>query len=224
LSSSDREEREQAVKWSLRTIECAHDMEAGAVVLHCGKIEMEPEMDALYHYLDKGMMESEEAQELVSRKLSEREQKKPKHFDSLLFSLESLIKSAEKYDIFLGLENRAHYHEMPGPDEFDVIFNQFRGAPLRYWHDVGHAQMNEALTMTTQQSLLERYGDQLIGIHYHDVNGRKDHLPPGEGSVDFSALKPYLKEDTIGIMELMAGFDDADILKGFEFLRASGIA
>jgi sugar phosphate isomerase/epimerase len=224
LSSPDKEEREQAVKWTLHTFECANDMEAGAVVLHCGKIDMEPEMDALYRYLEKGMMQSEEAQEFVSRKIFEREQKKAKHFDALLFSLEKLIRSAERHNILLGLENRAHYHELPGPDEFAIIFNEFTGAPLRYWHDVGHAHLNEALTFSNQKSLLEQYGDQLIGFHYHDVQGRKDHLPPGEGSVDFAALKPYLKEDTIRIMELMAGLDEAEVLKGLEFLRESGLA
>lgn len=223
LSSTDREERDQAVKWTLRTIECANRMEAGVVVLHCGRIDMVPEMDLLYQYLDRDMIDSEEAQEFIQAKLFEREGKRPKHFDSLLFSLDKLIGAAEAHNILLGLENRYFYFELPGPDEFDVLFKEFDGAPLRYWHDVGHAQVNEALSLVSQEALLKRYADHLIGVHYHDAKGHRDHLPPGKGSVDFAAIKPYINEQIIGIMELKPGTPDAQVTEGMQHLRNQGI-
>lgn len=62
LSDPGKEAREQTVKWSLRAIECAHDLEARAVVLHCGQVEMEPELEALYRFLKQGRIESEDVQ------------------------------------------------------------------------------------------------------------------------------------------------------------------
>jgi len=44
--------------------------------------------------------------------------------------------------VLLGLENRYHDHELPGPDDFKVIFDKFKGAPVGYWHDTGHAHAN----------------------------------------------------------------------------------
>lgn len=223
LSSPDREERERAIKWTTRTIECANDLEARAVVLHCGRIDMEGEMETIYRYLERDMIESEEAQEFISAKLSQREAKKPKHFDALLFSLEKLIKAAETQNIYLGLENRYFYFELPGPDDFELLFKEFDGAPLRYWHDVGHARVNEALSFVSQEELLKRYAGRLMGMHFHDVEGHNDHLTPGSGSIDFAALKPYLKDDMIGIMELRPGVPDVEAEEGLEFLRSQGI-
>ena len=223
LSSPDRDERTQAIKWSLRTIECANDLEAGAVVMHCGRVEMEPELDTLYQFLEKDRIDSDEARDFISRKISEREQKKGKFLDALMFGLEPLIKAAEAYGVLLGLENRYFYHELPAPDDFEMLFIEFSGAPLRYWHDVGHAQVNETLSFVTQEALLKRYADHLIGVHYHDVKGREDHLPPGQGTVDFTAIKPHLKENTIGILELKPGTPDRDVAQGLEVLRDQGI-
>lgn len=224
LSNPDKDQRAQAVKWSLRTIECADDLETGAVVIHCGRVEMEPESDTLYQFLEEDRIDSDEAQEFISRKISERERKKPKYLDALMFGLEPLIKAAEAYGVLLGLENRYFYHELPGPDDFEILFTEFSGAPLRYWHDVGHAQVNETLAFITQEALLKRYAEHLIGVHYHDVKGREDHLPPGQGTVDFTAIKPHLKESTIGILELKPGTPDREVMQGLEILWDQGIS
>ncbi|NIS46468.1 MAG: hypothetical protein GWN76_11420, partial [candidate division Zixibacteria bacterium] len=42
----------------------------------------------------------------------------------------------------------------------------------------------------------------LIGVHLHDAIGLDDHIPPGSGEIDFAALKPFLKADTIKVIEL----------------------
>jgi len=223
LSNPDKDQRAQAVRWSLRTIECANDMEAGAVVLHCGRVEMEPELGTLYHFLDEDKIDCDEAREFISGKIAERERKKPQYLDALMFGLEPLIKAAEAHNVLLGLENRYFYHELPGPDDFEMLFSEFNGAPLRYWHDIGHAQVNESLSFVTQEALLKRYADHLIGVHYHDVKGREDHLPPGQGKVDFTAIKPHLKDNTIGILEVKPGTPDLEVMQGLEVLRNQGI-
>jgi sugar phosphate isomerase/epimerase len=90
LSSPDQEERKQAIQWTSRSIEHAHNLGARAVVLHCGHVDMRPEFDRLYHYHTTDKINSPEARAFVHKKLAEREQLKPKHFESLLYSLDCL--------------------------------------------------------------------------------------------------------------------------------------
>lgn len=218
LSHPDREERLNAVKWTLRTIEHAHELESGVVVLHCGRVEMEPGIDKLHEFYRSGQIESDEVQTFIANMIEYRDRKKPKHIDALLFSLDRLVTVAERYHVTLALENRYHYHELPGTDDFLTIFNELDGAPLGYWHDNGHAHVNEVLSMGKADTLLNMNRDRLVGIHLHDAIGLDDHLPPGTGDIDFPKILTGLKPDAIKVIELKAGTGDSDIVAGIEHI------
>lgn len=219
LSHPDKEARRIAINATARTIEHANDLEARAVVLHCGQVEMDPEKPILYGFLEADNIETEEAQAFIAKKIAEREDRKGPYLDALLFSLDRLVQVAERENILLGLENRYHYHELPGPNEFETIFSEFRGGPVGYWHDTGHAHAHEILTLIPKESLLKAFSDQLIGIHLHDATGLRDHLPPGKGEIDFARLQPFLRPETIRVMELMPRTSDADACEGLRFLE-----
>jgi len=223
LSHPDREERLNAVKWTLRTIEHAHELESGVVVLHCGRVEMEPGIDQfgidqLHGFYRSGQIESDEAQAFIANMIEYRDRKKPKYIDALLFSLDRLVQVAERYHVILALENRYHYHELPGTVDFLTIFNELDGAPLGYWHDTGHAHVNEVLSLGEADTLLNMNRDRLVGIHLHDAIGLDDHLPPGTGDIDFSKILTGLKPDAIKVIELKTGTGDADIATGIEHI------
>ena len=223
LSHSDREERLNAVKWTLRTIEHAHELESSVVVLHCGRVEMEPfidqfGIDKLHEFYRSGQIESDEAQAFIAKMIDYRNRKKPRYVDGLLLSLDRLVRVAERYHVILALENRYHYHELPGTDDFLTIFNELDGAPLGYWHDTGHAHVNEVLSMGEADTLLNMNMDRLIGIHLHDAIDLDDHLPPGTGDIDFSKILTGLKPDTIKVIELKTGTGDSDIVAGIEHI------
>ncbi len=219
LSQPDKEERRKAVEWTTRTIEHANDLEARAVVLHCGYVDMVSEAEKLHAYYKEGGPAAEEARTFLKNKLAQRDALKPKHLDSLLSSLDQLIQIAQKQNIRLGLENRYDYHELPGLDDFAVIFREFRGAPIGYWHDCGHAHTAELLNVIEPGSLLKRYGEHLIGVHLHDARGLDDHLPPGRGEIDFEALKPHLQETTLLVLELKPGTADSAVAEGLANIR-----
>jgi sugar phosphate isomerase/epimerase len=219
LSSSDSEERQNAIRFTTKSIEHAGKLGAAAVVLHCGVVEMDHQMQVLYEYLSSSQLGSEEAQIFICNKLKERDRLKPKYLENLLDSLDRLLPVAEKQGVLLGLENRYHYHELPGPDDFDMIFTHFNGAPIGYWHDTGHAHANEALGLIPRGSLLQSYSDQLIGIHLHDAVGLDDHIPPGRGEIDFKALKPFLNADTIKVIELKPRIPESKVSEGIRFIR-----
>jgi sugar phosphate isomerase/epimerase len=176
-------------------------------------------MQVLYQYVNSNRLDSEEAQIFIRNKLRERYCRKPQHMDCLLASLDHLVGVAEKQGVLLGLENRYHYHELPGLDDFKVIFAQFKGAPIGYWHDTGHAHANETLGLIPRESLLQFYSDELIGVHLHDAIGLSDHIPPGSGEIDFAELKPFLKSDTIKVIELKSGIPASEVSEGIKFVR-----
>jgi sugar phosphate isomerase/epimerase len=219
LSSPDREERKRAVTWTTRTIEAANDLEAGVVVLHCGKVEMGAEIQKLHALHADQQIATPDAQTFIGRKVSELAALKPAYLDSLLFSLDHLMPVAEKHGVTLGLENRAHYHELPGWDDFEPLFTEFAGGPVGYWHDTGHCHVAERLTVVTPGFLLERLSAHLVGIHIHDARGLNDHLPPGTGEIDLAALKSHLKPNMPLVIELKPGTSDADVRKGLQFMR-----
>jgi len=223
LSSPDREERDRAVKFTKRTMEFANDLEAPVVVLHLGRVDLEPETQTLRWYFQRDEITSPDAKEFLGEKLGEREEKKGKHLDAVLFSLDALHREAIRLDVLVGLENRYHYHEIPNADELAVIFEKFEGGNLRYWHDAGHAQVQENLGLVTQEELLRRYGPRLVGCHLHDVEGLDDHLPPGKGKLDFSRLKPYLTADTIKILEVHPGPTGQEMREAVETLKKVGL-
>lgn len=219
LSHPDKEHRQSAVDWTVRTIEYANDLEVPVVVLHCGYVTMDPEIHVLREFFDTDRIGSEEAENLIDAKQKELKNKKAPHIESLLFSLDRLITSAEKYGVSLGLENRYHYHELPGEEDFQTFFSEFRGGPIGYWHDTGHAHACEVLGMTVAAGLLEKYGSELLGMHLHDATGLDDHLPPGSGDISFEMLKPYLTPSMPMVLELKPGTSESDVVKGLGFLE-----
>ena len=65
LSHPDPEERKMAIEWTSRSIEHAHNLGARAVVLHCGYVEMSPELDRLYHYHTTDQINSPQARDFI---------------------------------------------------------------------------------------------------------------------------------------------------------------
>jgi sugar phosphate isomerase/epimerase len=220
LSSPDREERQRAVTWTARTIEVANELEAAVVILHCGRVEMEPEIQKLHGFFKENRLISPDAQTFIGRKLDELAGLKPEYLDSLLFSLDRLIRVAEKQGVVLGLENRAHYHELPGCDDFEQLFSEFTGGPVGYWHDTGHAYTAELLTIVSPGALLEKHSKNLVGLHFHDAIGLKDHLAPGTGKIDFRAIKSCLRPETLTVVELKPGTTHEDVKKGIDFMKS----
>ncbi|MBI9085050.1 MAG: sugar phosphate isomerase/epimerase [Desulfobacterales bacterium] len=219
LSDTDRERRKLAVQWTQRTIEHANDLEARAVVLHCGRVDMTPDVESLYGFLKADAMETEAAKACLSTQLDMRDRLKPPHLDALCSSLDRLLGTAERHSVTLALENRFHLHELPGPDDFQTLFGEFRGAPLGYWHDTGHAHAAHLLTWLPPGDLPAGCADRLVGMHLHDARGLDDHLAPGAGDIDFNPLKPLVKGDIPLVMELKPGTPDQAVHDGLAHLR-----
>jgi sugar phosphate isomerase/epimerase len=69
-----------------------------------------------------------------------------------------------------------------------------------------------------KRDFLDRLGSRLIGIHLHDVTGVDDHRAPLMGSFDFSILKPYIKKDTLLVLEPHYPAAPDEIIRGAEHI------
>lgn len=223
LSSKDREDRAQAVRFVIRTIEQACDLEALAVVIHLGQVDMEDPTPELQELSRKGASWSPEAQERISRLQSVRDSLRQPNLDAVLFSLDRIHKEADKRGVLLGIENRLNFHEIPNLWEIGFLLRSFEGGQLRYWHDVGHARIQEKLGILKQEELLERYASQMAGIHLHDVIDLEDHHAPGPGDVDFSKIASYVPSGIIRILEVRSSTHVKDIEEALNLLRQAGL-
>ncbi len=219
LAAQDRSERNLAVKWTSRTIENANDLEADLVVLHCGAIDMHPNHRRVYAQYQTELKNEEQWDDLISRELTQRQRHQTAHLDAIRFSLDRLLTIAQKYGVTLGLENRFHYFEIPDIVELSLLFTEFDGAPLGYWHDTGHAHAQEQLGVVSHADLLKTHAERLVGIHLHDASGLQDHLAPGNGEIDFDILKPHLTSERLVVIELAPGTGEADVRQAVSFAR-----
>ena len=221
LSSLDEKERGLAVKYSKSSIDTACRLGAGAVVLHCGRVEMPDSTRRLIDLYDQGLKGGEEFSNLKREMTFRRAEQAGLYLKQIFSSLEELDSYAEKKGILLGVETRFYHREIPNISEVGLILDKFRGSQIRYWHDTGHAQVMENLGFGSHLDFLKLYGDRLLGIHIHDVKGCRDHLAPSTGSLDFLSLKPYLNTGVLRVIEAHHPASAAELVKSREFL--SGI-
>jgi len=230
LSSLFKDEREEAVKHTLKTIELAVDLEEmGAwaeehqpvVVLHLGYVDIRDESNKLFDLYEYGEREFEAFSRIVTEIRDKREIKQKRYQDAVMFSLDELNERAFQLGVLLALENRPRYRQIPDFYELELFFNEFQGGNLRYWHDVAHAALKEAVGLRKQEELLKTYSEHLIGIELHDVKELEEYLAPGTGELDFKEILQYVPGDAIRVMEVK-GAAVEEIAEARETLEESG--
>jgi len=220
MSSQDEDERAKAVKQTKETIDTAARLNASAAVLHCGRVEIPDRTRDLIGLYERGQAGSREFLELRSEMAAQRKTLQRPYFENTLKSLEELNRYADKKGIALGVENRFYYREIPDFSEIGLILDAFKGSRIFYWHDVGHAQVMDNLGFARHMDFLDSYKDRLFGVHLHDLKGCSDHQAPFEGGFDFRKLLPYIKEDTLKVIEAHHPATGEDIIQGRKILEA----
>jgi sugar phosphate isomerase/epimerase len=221
FSSLDARERENAWRYSLKTLETASRMKARLVVLHLGSLDMKEYTDKLIDLVAAGQQQTPKYEKLCAEVIERRELRKEKHLQFATEMLGRLAAEASARGLKLGIENREALEEIPFESDFTLFFKEFSNPVICYWHDTGHAQIKENLGFIHHAMHLGSLVDRLAGFHIHDVQfPARDHCPPGSGMVDFAALKPLVKPDHIKVFEFNPGVPVEDLKRGVEYLTA----
>jgi sugar phosphate isomerase/epimerase len=213
-------ERELAVKHTRKTFEFASRVNASVVVLHLGGIELKDYTGKLCALLERGEKNSPKYEKLRAEAATRREAAKEKFFGRTKETLRELLPEAEKRGLKLGCENRQALEEIPLDSDFEFFFREFASPNLVYWHDIGHAQIKENLGFIHHATHLESLAPRLAGFHVHDVQfPARDHAAPGTGTIDFAALKPFVKPEHIKVFELSPALTVEAVQRGIAHLK-----
>jgi len=223
LSSFDREEREMAIEYTIKTLELADSFETRIVICHFGHVDMADPTENLIELYGRGEKESHDFESLLQKAREEREAKRQKSLDAVFFSLDKLIRRAEKLDVFIGVENRQEFRQIPGLDEIGIIVSEFQGANIGYWHNTGYAQIHDNLDIASHEDFLRQYSENMVGIHLHDIKSNVVHLAPGMGDLDFKIVSEYLPQNAVRVLQLTPEVTSEEIMEGLSHLEELGI-
>jgi sugar phosphate isomerase/epimerase len=224
LSSLDQSERAEAVGFARQTIDLASDVRAKAVVLHMGEVPLNPDLEQELRrlYTDGPVGTAEQTsirEELVCRRKSQ----SPPYLEAARKSLQELGSYARPRDIMLGIETRFHFHEIPIVDEASELLDAVPTGEAGYWHDVGHAEVQERLGLGLHAEWLSRLNGRMIGVHLHDVRGICDHHAPGKGDMNWEMISRSLPAGIVRVCEIGEWNDEAQIRGVVAFLQGAGI-
>ncbi len=209
-------QRELAVKYTLKTFELAERVKAPVVVLHLGSMDLKDYTGKLTGLLERDRGKSPKYEKLRAEAAAKREANKGAAVERVYETLRIILPEAEKRGLKLGIENRQALEEIPLEGDFEFFFREFDSPNVVYWHDVGHAQIKETLGFLDHTRHLESLAARLAGFHIHDVIfPAADHATPGSGTVNFAALKPFVKPDHIKVLELSPSLSIEAVKLGF---------
>ena len=196
ISAIDEENRQRGIEATRRSIDLASELGVGAVVVHPGRVDVDPAIEfALVDMYKAGKQHLPEYDAARERLVAARAAQAGANMRSVRHSLAELAEHAAQRGIRLGLENRLRYLDIPLPDELDELLDLGFGDTVGYWHDIGHAQVLEHLGLHRHEEWLRRFAGPegcLVGVHLHDVVGVQDHLAAGLGQVDWDMVAGYL--------------------------------
>ena len=113
LSSLNADERKEAVRRTIQTMELAVELETPIVVLHLGAVDTYDRSYLMVDFYNYGEREFEAFHEKVTEATEWRKRKEEKHRDAVLRSLDELNERALRMELCIAIENRPHYYQIP---------------------------------------------------------------------------------------------------------------
>jgi HAD superfamily hydrolase (TIGR01549 family) len=223
ISSTNEENRCEGVKAIQRTIDLAHKLGAGTIVIHAGQAHADsrPEKE-LRSLLASGKRETDLYRDILQQMIKVRAETAEPSFEAVRKSLLELLAYAQGTGVCLGIENRYHYNEIPSPDELEKLLALASPDRIGFLFDVGHAEALDRLGFYQHEEWLARFGARIVGTHLHDLIGTTDHYAPGLGNVDFSTVAAYLPGNAFRTCEFQTFNTPEQVKAGLKLLMERG--
>ena len=227
LASLDDDERAMAAVLLGKTLTFAQSMGAQAVVLHAGRIFLKSWFSELHTGMLQDAVDEEggtggpKVQRLLAKAARRRESRIRKVFDGFCRSLDTLLPRFEKAGITLCLENLPSLEAFPDESDMTRLKQRFDTRALAYWHDMGHGQVRANLGLIRDHAdVARRLLPITRGIHIHDALPiSRDHLPPGQGAINFSAFAFYNDDRVIRVFEPASRVEPDDLAQSLAMVR-----
>lgn len=229
LAEPDGARRAAAVRAALATLDCAVRFGARAVVMHGGRVALRRPRLLLGSVPYRSRLSEAFAarggrpdHDLAGQERAWREEAAGAWVDALSFSLDALLPRFEAAGVALAFENLPGLEAFPDPAELDFLRRRFPSPCLGAWYDVGHGERKARVGDWPQAETLALLGGCTFGAHLHDVAGlEEDHRAPGEGAVDWEALRPLLaRPGLLRVLEPAPDVPAEALRRGIAFLRA----
>lgn len=220
LASPDTRERDLAVQHTTRTIRFAVEVGAKFVVTHAGNVEMDPFSRQLFDLCAVGQQFTE-VYEKTKLKLQIQRDKKVRHqIEFLAQSLEKLFPLMAETGVKLCIENLPTWESIPTEVELEDLLKEYAGDGLRYWHDMGHAQIRQNLGFINAERWLDKLQQYVAGMHVHDVTPpATDHVMPPRGQIDFPRFQRFNALDIVRVIEPSQRTPPEEIKEGLAYLK-----
>jgi sugar phosphate isomerase/epimerase len=225
LADFDRESRDFAKFHVMRSVELAAGIGADTVVLHAGKVGFGGLFDRLDSQKLKALLGkagvgrlSSAHMKALSLAMRRRRRRGLGMLQCFRPVLASLVPELEKRKVTLALENMPYLEGFPDESEMTAILDEFAGAPVKAWFDTGHhlVRVNRGWV----RGFLPFPPEAIAGMHLNDVESvNDDHLAPGEGKVDFAALKNAAREIPHLVFEPSPGVGEESLKRALGFIR-----
>ena len=192
-----------AVQHTLRTMQFASEIGAKIIVIHCGYAKFRGvDTSYLMDLIDRNLQNSDSYDRAFSKFQKKRTKAHGKHLDQIRRALEYLLPLAEQLGVQLGLENLPTLEAVPNENEMAILLEEFQSPSLKYWHDLGHAQIRENLGYIDHLQTLERLSPAMGGMHLHDVANRfQDHVMPPDGELGLQRYTPFVRPELPLVVE-----------------------
>ncbi|MBN2582618.1 MAG: sugar phosphate isomerase/epimerase [Planctomycetes bacterium] len=224
VGSSDAAHRLGTVEALCLTVERARRLGARAVVLHAGGLSDTPLRKRWSAFLKRWNLEgpTDELREELAAIHRQRESESPAYIERTVRSVTDVLRRVGEFPI--GLETPYNSIDFPLPHELEHMWREIGSDCVGYWHDMGHAHMQQLFSDVSELSWFDRYGDRVLGVHLHDAIGTSDHRPPGTGELPLAEVaRRVAHRDIPCVIEVGTNYDTEDMLAAREFLESLGL-
>jgi len=223
ISAVDEEKRLKGMEAVKRSIDLAARLGAPLVVVHAGNVQADVGLERDLKTLVKtGQHFTEEYERLRERFMHQRREVSGPRLEAVKESLVELVDYASRGGVTLGLENRYHYMDIPTPDEMETLLQLAQPGRLGFWLDTGHAHALGVLGLVDEAEWSARFADRIVGIHFHDAIGTRDHNSPGRGEIDFAGLAARLPASAQRTLEIRPDVTAVQLKLGIQYLIEKG--
>jgi hypothetical protein len=185
LAAHHRDEREAAIALTRRGLEAGAAVAARIAVIDFGEAALTIRPGELARPFARAEMEEDDpGGRLLARAVAERRARAEELGDACRWSLERLVRAAERAGLTLALPVAATPWQVPSPREAQQLLDAFAGAPLGLVWDPGRLSVLATLGLAISDERLRALADAAVLAIENDAVGIDAGYLPGLGERD----------------------------------------